>query len=304
MASATILIGTSGWSYPKGPGKWRGVFYPKEVRDELDYYARHFKTVEVNSTFYRPASPQTAKGWAERTPQGFLFAVKAWQKFTHPKMFKEATGREAEIRRGDLDLFKRGIDPLMEAGKLGALLLQFPPLFISTAEAREGLRRNLDWFKEYPVAVELRHRSWGEAANLEEILVSRGAIWAFIDEPKFSSSIRQTLKPIGDLLYLRFHGRNREKWWKHETPEERYDYCYSEEELLPFAEDLKTILARPDGPEKILIFFNNHARAQAVANALMLKHQLGLPLEEGLEEIFVNAFPNLRGFLPKTTLFG
>ncbi len=73
---------------------------------------------------------------------------------------------------------------------------------------------------------------------------------------------------------------------------------------MSFAEDLKNILARPDGPQKILIFFNNHPRAQAVANALMLKHQLGMPLEEGLEEIFVNAFPNLKNFLPKTTLFG
>src|SRR5687768_2152375 len=93
-----LRIGTSGWSYPSGKGTWNGLFYPatRSKRDgtkdfdELQYYAEHFDTVEVNSTFYGQPRPQVTRSWAERTPPGFEFAVKVYQKFTHPKMFKDA----------------------------------------------------------------------------------------------------------------------------------------------------------------------------------------------------------------------
>ena len=104
--SASIRIGTAGWSYPTGKGTWKGLFYPpKQPRvrvDELAYYAEHFDTVEVNSSFYRPPTPVMAKRWAERTPRRFEFAVKLYQKFTHPEMFAKATGLRLTLRSWSL----------------------------------------------------------------------------------------------------------------------------------------------------------------------------------------------------------
>ncbi|MGH7410347.1 MAG: DUF72 domain-containing protein, partial [Candidatus Methylomirabilis sp.] len=121
---------------------------------------------------------------------------------------------------------------------------------------------------------------------------SEGATWAFIDMPTFASTIKQELEPQR-LMYLRFHGRNRDKWRRHETSEERYDYFYAEEELKPFAERVRAIAAA--GKSKILIFFNNHVRGQAPANALMMAHQIGLPARAAVSEEFVHAFPAIKG---------
>ena len=82
-----IYIGTSGWSYPKGAGTWTGYFYPTGKINELEYYSQFFNTVEVNSSFYRPPNPGYVYNWVKRVPDDFLFTVKLWQKFTHPKMY-------------------------------------------------------------------------------------------------------------------------------------------------------------------------------------------------------------------------
>src|SRR5512143_4052841 len=133
MSGADIRIGTSGWSYPSGAGTWNGVFYPVARRgsggaargsgkvDELSFYAEHFDTVEVNSTFYRVPTVSAVRKWAERTPPGFEFSLKLYQKFTHPEMFEKATGGSAfDLDQGDVDQFRAAIDPLASAGKLGA----------------------------------------------------------------------------------------------------------------------------------------------------------------------------------------
>ena len=89
MSTAKLYIGTSGWSYPRGEGTWIGHFYPKGKVNELDYYSRFFNAVEVNSSFYRPPNPGYVYNWVQRVPDDFLFTVKLWQKFTHPRMYKE-----------------------------------------------------------------------------------------------------------------------------------------------------------------------------------------------------------------------
>ena len=127
--SGALYIGTSGWSYPRGEGTWRGHFYPTGKVDELEYYSQFFSTVEINSSFYRPPNPAHARNWVKKVPSDFLFTIKLWQKFTHPRMYQQATGREATISQEDVDLFQRGIDPLVKESKLGALLAQFPPSF-------------------------------------------------------------------------------------------------------------------------------------------------------------------------------
>lgn len=124
-----IHVGTSGWSYPRGKGTWKGYFYPSGKINELEYYSQFFNTVEVNSSFYRPPNPGFAENWVKRTPEDFLFTVKLWQKFTHPGMYAEATGKDASISPEDADLFHRSLEPLYRTGKLGALLAQFSPGF-------------------------------------------------------------------------------------------------------------------------------------------------------------------------------
>src|SRR3954467_5078983 len=151
MGATDLRIGTSGWNYPSGRGTWNGVFYPPsrgraKTFDELSFYAEHFNTVEVNSAFYGQPRPDVSRKWTERTPRDFEFSVKLYQKFTHPKMYKQQFTRGVAATDGkddvlvdallkpnapDLDDFKRGIDPIASAGKLGALLAQFPPSFKS-----------------------------------------------------------------------------------------------------------------------------------------------------------------------------
>lgn len=287
-----VRIGTSGWSYPRGAGTWNGIVYPAKPKHELELYSQVFNAVEVNSTFYRLIDPKTARDWVQLTPKDFEFAIKVWQKFTHPGMFKKATGAEPEVTQQDYDEFKRGINPIAEECKLACLLIQFSEWFARTPEHQAILSNLLKQFTDYPVAVELRHLSWSEQAkDTKALLVSHGAGWAFIDMPMFKNTIKQELEPQR-LLYLRFHGRNRERWRQHEAAEARYDYLYSDEELKPFAEKVREIAAA--GEAKVLIFFNNHVRGQAPANALMMVRQIGLPPTATVRAEFVRAFPTIR----------
>src|SRR5215212_8028374 len=185
---SVIRIGTSGWSYPSGKGTWNGIFYPippgRRSRgagafDELRFYAEHFDTVEINSTFYGVPAPATARGWAERTPPDFEFSLKLYQKFTHPAMFNKATGEDSSsLGQKDVDEFRLAIDPIAAAGKLGALLAQFPASFRNDPDARAYLEWLLGRFKQYPVALELRHRSWSDQpAETLQLLDGFGAAW-------------------------------------------------------------------------------------------------------------------------------
>lgn len=282
-------MGTSGWSYPPstGPGSWTGVFYPLVKPDELKFYSRYFNAVEINSTFYRPCNPKTAESWAKRTPDDFEFTVKVWQQFTHKK---------GEWTKEDIEEFKSGISPLVEADKLGCLLLQFPASFRHIPETMDRLKALLESFEGYPKAVELRHRSWTEVVPALE---SIGAAPAFIDEPKFKDSIRQEIAVPGTrLLYLRFHGRKFEKWWRHEHRNERYDYLYTSEELHPYAIRLKSIL-EDKNIQRAYIFFNNHPGAKAVANAVMMRAELDIPVTAELPQKLVDTYAELKPHAPQ-----
>src|SRR5512132_3993430 len=298
-----IRVGTSGWSYPAGQGTWNGIFYPIPPRrrsrsfDELRFYAEHFDTVEINSTFYRVPALAAARGWAERTPERFEFSLKLYQKFTHPSMYEKSTGdNPADLGQKDVDEFRAAIEPLPAAGKLGALLAQFPPSFKNEPRSREYLEWLLESFKAHPVAVELRHRTWSDPpAETLQILAAYGAAWTQIDEPKFRLSIRQNLLPKGGAFYyLRLHGRNAAQWWKHDSSEDRYNYFYSTEELHPFAAAAKEASREV---KKAYLYANNHFSAKSVANAAILKHELGQPLPGEYPEEFVERFPDLKGLV-------
>jgi uncharacterized protein YecE (DUF72 family) len=275
-------VGTSGWSYPprSGAGTWTGVFYPLKKTDELHFYSGYFNTVEVNSTFYRPCGPSTAEGWAQRTPADFEFTVKVWQQFTHTR---------ETISSEDVRVFKEGVAPIAAAQKLGSLLFQFPASFHCDDGTRDRLRLMLSLFEDYPKAVELRHRTWDE--NLD-VLDDWNAVPVFIDEPKFRGSTRQALRSRDGILYVRLHGRRAAKWWSHDHRDERYDYLYSGEEIRKHANRLQAVAAEQK-IRKAYVFFNNHPGAKAVANAVMLRSELGIPVAEPLPAALQANFPEL-----------
>jgi uncharacterized protein YecE (DUF72 family) len=290
-----VRVGTSGWHYPSGRGTWDGIFYPARGErrrgfDELAFYAARFNTVEINSTFYGQPRATVSQQWVRRTPPGFEFAVKLYQKFTHPTIAADVS----PVTRADVDAFKSGIEPLAAAGRLGPLLAQFPPSFRDSPDAREYLQWLLATFADYPLAVELRHRSWSDReADVRAALTAGGAAWAQIDEPKFSSSIRQDFTPnTPTLMYVRLHGRNAAQWWEHDESEDRYNYVYSEAELKPIVQKVR---AARTAVRKLYLFLNNHFSASAVADAAMVRHMLDEPVTEPMPAELVDRFPMLEG---------
>lgn len=309
----TVRVGTSGWSYPSGEGTWNGLFYPASRSkragtagfDELRFYAEHFDTVEVNSTFYGQPREEVTRSWVARTPPGFEFSVKLYQKFTHPKMFREAALSRApghagslldllaQVTPADIDEFRRGVAPLAEAGKLGPVLAQFPPSFTSDAASREYLAHLLRALGDYPVAVELRHKSWSDAfGDTLDLLNGFGAALVQIDEPQFRLSIRQNRLPnITGCYYMRLHGRNAAQWWHPGTRDDRYNYLYSADELREFSgpADAARRLVK-----KAYLYTNNHFSSKSVVNAVMLKHQLGDPIPGEYPRTLVERYPEIR----------
>ena len=297
QAAHELRIGTSGWNYPPaGYGPWTGVFYPlkqgqkiagtAQKFDELAYYSERFNTVEINNTFYRPPAVNTAQSWVDRTPPGFEFSLKLFQQFTHRR----------EVSQQDIDVFKRGIEPLAEADKLGAILCQFPASFKRDDASVEYLTWLLRTFVDYRLAVELRHRSWSdELSPTLKLLNEHDAAFVQIDEPKFKTSIRQNQLPnITSFYYLRAHGRNWKKWWRHEHKDERYDYLYKAAEIQEFGETLKAV--RKIVP-KAYGYLNNHADAKSVANAVELKHFVGEPVPEDLHPEMLARYPALKAIV-------
>ena len=293
----SLRIGTSGWNYPSGRGTWNGIFYPvpgKRPRgfDELAFYAERFNTVEINSTFYGQPRAEVSRRWAERTPPRFEFAVKLHRSLTHQGAAVDRTALPVEV-----DLFKQGIEPLAASNRLGPLLAQFPAGFKYSPESRAHLAWILDSFSDYDMAVELRHRSWSDRrAEIFDLLHAHRAAWTQIDEPKFRFSIRQDFLPnTKAFYYLRLHGRNAAEWWDHEQAEDRYNYLYSERELRPFAEAVRTARALV---KKQYVYLNNHFAAQAVADAAVLRHLLDDPVTAPMPPELIRRYPMLEGKVP------
>lgn len=304
---SNLRIGTSGWNYPAGRGTWNGIFYPaarKRQRvggaatpkfDELAYYAEHFDTVEVNTTFYGQPKADVARTWVDRTPSGFEFSLKLYRRLTHADI-PGVPPLDVEC----IDQYRRGVEPLAQAGRVGALLAQFPPSFKQTSESQAYLDSLLHRFRDYPVAVELRHRSWSDDfSSTLSLLNSHDAALTQIDEPKFKLSIRQNQLPnVTGFYYMRLHGRNAAQWWKHDKSEDRYNYLYSADELTPFAE---TADAARRLVKKLYLYFNNHFASKAVVNAVMIKNQLGKPVPGVYPKAFVERYPEIASIVSTET---
>jgi len=257
-----IRVGTSGWSYDD----WRGRFYPAHPParfDRLAYLARYFDAVEVNASFYRPPIPRAAVSWLCRTPPEFEFTFKLPQRFTHD--------RDRPWTADEVDAFRRAVAPVREAGRLGAVLVQFPWSFRCDASALrhlEALRRD---FGDLPLVVEVRHAGWADPAAVE-FLRSRGLGWANIDQPAGLGGVPPTSLVTSPIGYVRLHGRNREAWFAQDAGRDaRYDYLYRDDELDEWIARIRDI-ARAS--EKTYVFTNNHYRGQAPANALQILAKL------------------------------
>jgi uncharacterized protein YecE (DUF72 family) len=249
-----IKVGTSGYSYPE----WRGGFYPEGLPQQqmLAFYARHFSTVEINSTYYRIPPARNMAAMAKRAEGRLDFAVKAHQDMTHTR------DKYAEA----LPLFHEALTPLREVGALGCVLAQFPFSFKASPGNVDFLRRIASDLAPDPVAVEFRHQSW-IAEQTFDLLRELGLAYCCVDEPRLPNLPAPVVRSTASIAYIRFHGRNRAKWWTHAAAWERYDYLYSQGELLEWLPQIR-FLARET--EKCYAFFNNHARGQAVSNARML----------------------------------
>ncbi len=208
-----------------------------------------------------------------------------------PRDVEDAVSALAQPTLADLDEFRRGIDPLAASGKLGALLAQFPPSFKGATLSARYLTDLLRAFRDYQVAVELRHSSWSDRfGDTLALLNGFDAAWVQIDEPKFRFSIRQNFLPnVRGFYYMRLHGRNAKNWWRHDKAEDRYDYLYSAEELKEFSE---TVKAARELVKKVYLYTNNHFSAKSVANAAMIKQQLGEPIDGEYSPEFIERYPD------------
>lgn len=256
-----IHYGPAGWLYKD----WEGIVYPvpkPKSFDPLAYIARYFSTIEINSTYYGSPLPATADKWVSRVEPfpDFKFTAKLWKRFTHER--KTAWTR-AEFREACVPM-----DRLHGAGRLGALLLQFPWSFRRTDENREWLDDVTRTFRKFPLVLEVRHESWNTPEFYAE-LADRGIGFVNIDQPLFKSSIKPSATVTSSVGYIRVHGRNYKDWFrKNAGVEARYDYLYSKKELEPWAERITEV---DSSTVDTYVVTNNHYKGKAVTNAAMLK---------------------------------
>ncbi len=261
-------FGTASWTDPTMTAP--GVFYPKGLstaEERLRYYASQFPVVEVDATYYALPSKRTAEAWVDRTPKDFVFDIKAHALMTGqptelsrlPKAIKdelpEALGEKKRIYRKDLpnelldavyQHFREALEPLIEAGKLGAVFVQFPKWVFPSNEARELILETRQRL-ELPIAVEFRHGSWFNEKNAErtvKFLQDNKIPYVAVDEPQgFKSSVPPVVVPTcEELAVFRFHGRNKETWeTKDIPPSERFRYLYDEDELADWTPKIASV---------------------------------------------------------------
>ena len=218
-------------------------------------------------------TPATVAGWIRRVlPQeNFRFTAKIYKGLTHDRSLSDPAWR------AEIDRLKEAFAGLLESGRLGALLAQFPFSFHCTNEAKRYLARLVTALADFPLAVELRHASW-LSSRLVSWLGEQGVGYCNVDQPRIGASISGTAEACGGIGYVRLHGRNREKWFGHASVAERYDYLYEVDELAPWVERIRSIDART---KTSYVIANNHFEGKALVNALELRSVL----EEGPVQI-------------------
>jgi len=287
-----IRVGTASWT---DRTLIESGWYPREASNpekRLRYYASQFPLVEVDATYYALPAEQTARAWAERTPAGFTFNIKAFSLFTRhptpvralPADLREAAGQSGKDRvylkdvdpavtEAAWDRFLAALEPLREAGKLGAILLQFPPWFPIGQANREYILACARRAAPRRVCVEFRNRTWMTEDNQRETLAflsGHQLPYVCVDMPQgYPSSIPPVLAVTGDLAVVRMHGHS-DKWTSKEISE-KFGYLYREDEIGEWAPKIRG-LAADAGVTHVV--FNNCYRDYATVNARQLADRL------------------------------
>ena len=284
--SAAIRIGTASWTDHE-------PFYPPEYdkasmkAHRITYYSQFFSLVEVDSTFYNLQPARNFKLWAERTPDDFVFDVKAFGELTWHH--RDAEGNAEAPSADTFAQFSEMIQPMREAGKLGALLFQFPPWYTFSEERLEYFATVREMLPEDSIAVEFRHRSWLDVTNADltrSALEESGLAYCAVDEPQIGSG---SVPPVVLLTsprfsMVRFHGRNRKMWYGKnlKSSRDRFDYLYSLDELRPWADRVQRIAERLASGE-VHVITNNNAANYSILNAFDLQRLLGQAVARGAE---------------------
>lgn len=271
-----IRVGPAGWSYPDSPGRVYPAGLPRKF-DVLAYLAEYFDTIEINATFYAPQPPRTCESWVRRVAAnpGFRFTAKLWQRFTHGPALpgRAAVPREGAFEpwtREEVVLATEGLEALRQAGRLGAVLAQFPWSFRATRDNVDRLERLAADFEGWPLVVEVRHGSWADH-RFALALRRLGLGFCNIDQPVIGESLGPTAGVTSSIGYVRLHGRRYDRWFEvQEDAAGRYDYLYSAAELSPWVERIRRI-AGADGVTDVYVITNNHYEGKGPANALMLR---------------------------------
>ncbi len=253
-----IRIGTSGYSF----ADWVGPFYPSGIPKGkmLDHYVDHFDTVEINSTYYRIPHQRIFYNIEQKTPPNFEFIVKAHRSFTHD--------RQGQVEAADE--LRRALEPLANAGKLKGILAQFPWSFKRSTTGLEYVKTGAQLFRDFPLFVEFRHNSWTRR-DVFMSLYQDGIGYVCVDEPQLPGMLAPGDQRTTDTGYVRFHGRNADKWW--EGGSQRYDYTYSDDQLKEWITRLDKLRTKA---KKVFVFFNNCYQGQAVRDAKRMIQLLGI----------------------------
>jgi uncharacterized protein YecE (DUF72 family) len=292
-----ILVGISSWTEPTLIKA--GTFYPDgadSAEERLRFYATRFPIAEVDSTFYAIPNPKTAQLWVERTPKDFIFNAKAYSLLTqHPappsRLPKDLREKVSPNARGNLylkdlppkdqesvwDRFREGLQPLSDAGKMGAVVFQFPKWFLPSPGSYRFMEDLREWLPGFRIAVEFRQAAWmkeGRRDRVFQFLRDHGLAYVVVDEPQgFSSSVPAVVAATSKLAMVRFHGHNRETWErKGISTAEKFRYLYDRKELSSWVPQLNA-LAKQAG--EVHAVMNNCYGDYAVRNAGDLAELLG-----------------------------
>lgn len=256
-----MYIGTSGFSYKD----WVGPFYPEGTPQKqwLQFYAREFRVTELNFSYYRVPSRFTLERLAAKTPDDFLFTLKAHQDMTHNRE------RNVEV----FSQFVHSLEPLIQSGKFGCVLAQFPYSFRPDGKGLDYLGFLREQLRELPLVIEFRRRDWIRD-QVFDFLRQNNLGFCCVDQPRFKNLIPPIAVATSSTAYVRFHGRNAKKWWHHKEAWERYDYTYSDDELEEWVPKIRKL---GEKAENTFVFANNHWQGQAVQTARQLRMLLTDP---------------------------
>ena len=294
-----IRVGPAGWSYPD----WEGIVFPlRKPRGfhPLRHLARYVDCVEINSSFYATPRADYARSWLEHVADrpSFRFTAKLQNVFTHAELPEDEPSFAALV-----EAYAAGIEPLREAGRLAALLVQFPHSFQRTRASEERLARIAAAFAGHALVLEVRHRSWFDADGLA-LIAGTGYALAELDLPLEADRPPARTERTGKVAYLRIHGRNSRAWFDPRSGRDRrYDYLYRPEEVAELAQVARRLA---QGADETYVITNNHFSGKAVANALEILASLGGERPLAPAEL-IAAYPHLAPITRREgqeTLFG